>query len=166
MSSATLRFSLPFLLAACTTIGASDRADDPEAFWEARAVTLSSDRDLTLVPVAIWDTGVDPTLFRGLLHRNEAEVRNGRDDDGNGFIDDLHGIAFDRDGVRNGELLRAMDDSPVEFALLERHREGAYDWLRGQDTPAAHAFDALEEAEHPDRRERLPPAGRESRTHC
>ncbi len=46
------------------------------------------------VIVAVIDTGVDylhPDL-QANMWRNPRETRNGRDDDGNGFIDDIHGI--------------------------------------------------------------------------
>ena len=44
--------------------------------------------------VAVLDSGVDLShpAFRGALWRNAGEVaRNGVDDDGNGFADDVHG---------------------------------------------------------------------------
>ncbi len=55
------------------------------------------------VVVAVMDTGVDsnhPDLFDNMW-RNPGEVAgNGIDDDGNGYVDDVHGYDFvDRDGV-------------------------------------------------------------------
>jgi subtilisin family serine protease len=51
--------------------------------------------------VAVVDTGLDyghPDLPRGGLWRNPGETLNGRDDDGNGYVDDVIGWNFvDRD---------------------------------------------------------------------
>lgn len=48
------------------------------------------------VIVAVLDTGadVDHPDLDGRIWTNPAETQNGRDDDGNGCIDDLHGCAF------------------------------------------------------------------------
>ena len=61
--------------------------DAPEA-WEHAAA-------LSPVVVAVIDTGIDPT-HPDLIHRlwtNPDEIpANGRDDDHNGYVDDMHGI--------------------------------------------------------------------------
>lgn len=46
--------------------------------------------------VAVIDTGIDPghPSLKGHLWTNASERINGRDDDGNGFIDDVHGWDF------------------------------------------------------------------------
>lgn len=48
------------------------------------------------VIVAILDSGVDVTHedLDGVLWRNADETANGRDDDGNGYVDDVHGWNF------------------------------------------------------------------------
>ncbi len=47
------------------------------------------------VGVGIWDCGVDTTQFEDRLLVNTGEIKNGRDDDGNGQIDDIYGLAHD-----------------------------------------------------------------------
>lgn len=43
------------------------------------------------IVIAIIDTGIDIKAFKDLLWQNPNEIENGKDDDGNGMIDDLHG---------------------------------------------------------------------------
>ena len=62
--------------------------------WDARRVDLSEVSGLSPVTIAIWDTGVDTAVFPGQLYLNSNETINGRDDDGNGYIDDVHGVAY------------------------------------------------------------------------
>jgi subtilisin family serine protease len=73
--------------------------------WAARSVDLGGTAGLTPVVVAIWDSGVDPAVFGQKVWTNSAETANGRDDDGNGFVDDVHGIAYDLKSNRVPELL-------------------------------------------------------------
>ncbi len=73
--------------------------------WAARAVDLSAEANLTPVIVGIWDSGVDMAVFPGQQWSNPAEQANGRDDDGNGYIDDVHGIAFDLEARPVPDLL-------------------------------------------------------------
>ncbi|NJK60662.1 MAG: S8 family serine peptidase [Oscillatoriales cyanobacterium SM2_1_8] len=63
------------------------------------------------VVVAVVDTGIDlnhPDLV-GQLWQNPGEVADGRDNDGNGFIDDIHGYDF----ARNDDDPR--NDDPSEY---------------------------------------------------
>ncbi len=67
--------------------------------------TTQGDRD---VIVAVVDTGVDYTHkdLQNNMWRNEREVFNGRDDDGNGFVDDVYGYDF-----ANGDGNPMADDA-------------------------------------------------------
>lgn len=62
--------------------------------WAERDVDLSGTEGLAPVVIGIWDTGVDAAVFGPQAFRNPRETLNGRDDDGNGFVDDVHGIAW------------------------------------------------------------------------
>jgi subtilisin family serine protease len=57
---------------------------------------LSARAPARTVVVAIIDSGVDVAHedLQGSLWRNPRETRNGRDDDGNGLVDDVHGWNF------------------------------------------------------------------------
>ena len=78
------------------------------------------------VRVGVVDTGVyfgHPDLA-GQIWRNPVETRNGEDDDGNGFVDDVHGYDFvDRPGVvEPGEYTtRDPDPSPDSLGAFSGH---------------------------------------------
>jgi subtilisin family serine protease len=65
--------------------------------WDTRLVTLAAADVAKPVVVAVWDSGVDVSLYPDNLWTNPAEQLNGKDDDANGFVDDVHGIAFSLD---------------------------------------------------------------------
>ncbi len=74
--------------------------------------------------VAIWDTGVDTALFPGRLWSNPKEKHIGKEDDKNGFIDDLHGIAFDTEHRRTtGNLVPPQN--------LGHSQEQLLSWTKG-----------------------------------
>ena len=68
---------------------------EKEDIWADRDVDLSNESNLDPVIMAIWDSGVDLPIFKGKVYQNNREKPDGTDTDGNGFIDDLNGIAFD-----------------------------------------------------------------------
>jgi hypothetical protein len=73
--------------------------------WEERGVNLSDVPNLTPVIVAVWDTGVDIDVFPDRLFVNTQEKVNGKDDDGNGYIDDVHGVAYTLDMDKTAEII-------------------------------------------------------------
>lgn len=86
--------------------------------WKGREVTLSPNIGDPVL-IAIWDTGFDTSLFPDQLWTNPHESINGKDDDQNGFIDDLHGIAFDTENRRTkGDLIPAQNLSHSQDQLL------------------------------------------------
>lgn len=70
--------------------------------WPARDVSLEGRTDLTPVVMGVWDSGVDVDVYPpDQFFTNPREIAdNGKDDDGNGYIDDVHGIAYDIDKGR------------------------------------------------------------------
>jgi subtilisin family serine protease len=62
----------------------------------AYAEILNAKQPAREVVVAILDSGVDITHedLDGVLWTNADELPNGRDDDGNGYVDDIHGWNF------------------------------------------------------------------------
>jgi subtilisin family serine protease len=73
--------------------------------------------------IAVLDTGVDldhPDLVNNLWTNKLEVAQNGKDDDGNGFVDDIHGWDFvDDDAVPEPEAAAAtVDTSPMSHGTL------------------------------------------------
>lgn len=83
--------------------------------WAAREVDLSDTQNLTPVIVAIWDSGIDNAVFdpKGQVWTNAGERLDGTDTDGNGFVDDVHGIAFDLKSNPSSDLLYPMNEEQM-----------------------------------------------------
>ena len=76
---------------------AANRVEKPD-IWQERYVDLSGATDLTDVIVAIWDSGVDVAIYEPMnkVWKNPGEVPgDGIDNDNNGWVDDVYGIAYD-----------------------------------------------------------------------
>jgi Subtilase family len=87
-----------------------------ENFWENRSVKLNPSDSLHSVDIAIWDTGVDIHVFpKDQLWINPEEIKDGADNDGNNFIDDIHGISIDTDMRNDTSLLLEMPDTTSPY---------------------------------------------------
>ncbi len=96
--------------------------------WAARAVDLSTEGKLAPVIVGIWDSGVDMAVFPAQQWTNAAEQSNGRDDDGNGYVDDVHGIAFDLKAQAVPELLLPLTaEQRANYAGMRNLTKGLLD---------------------------------------
>jgi subtilisin family serine protease len=119
---------------------AANAAETPD-IWAERDVSLEGRTDLTTVVVAIWDSGFDVDLFPGRLFVNDGEIpANGEDDDGNGHVDDVHGIAYNLDHVRTTGVLGPVTASPAELADYRRYLSGQLDVMAGLESSEAQAF--------------------------
>jgi subtilisin family serine protease len=108
--------------------------------WPARELDLSGRDNLTPVLVAVWDTGVDTDIFGDAAFTNPAETVNGKDDDGNGFVDDVHGIAFDLHWKSTTGTLYSMDEATVPVPELQAQAKGLFDMQAALDTPESQAL--------------------------
>ncbi len=109
--------------------------------WTPRLVDLASDAaTLKPVTVAIWDTGVDPSCFPQNMWTNAKEIANGKDDDGNGFVDDIHGVAFDLDHLPTPGPLLSLDPLINKLDDLLKLVAGSMDMEAALDTEAARAL--------------------------
>ena len=127
------------LVAAYTAYLAAGKEDKPD-IWAARDVSLDGRAGLKPVTLAIWDSGVDTAVFAGRLFTNPAEKPNGRDDDGNGFVDDIHGIAWDYDGRAVPELLHPLGDQAGRLDTAMKSMKAFTDLTSGVDSPEASAL--------------------------
>ena len=106
------------------------REPSPEAFVGASPVT-----------VAVWDSGFDSSLFADRLAIDPAEPLDGRDNDGNGVVDDVHGPTFDYRLAPTPFPFPPLSDFlrprlGLQIAIDKGERDMAY----GLDTPEARFF--------------------------
>ncbi len=113
---------------------------EKEDIWAAREVDLTDTEDLSPVVIAIWDSGVDADIFNqsGQMWTNAGEALNGEDDDGNGFVDDLYGPAWDLDSYRTtGNLYPLNDEQLARYPDELDFTKGLLDLQAAVDSPEA-----------------------------
>jgi subtilisin family serine protease len=112
-----LSFLSPFILSAQSENSIAESVN----IWITRSISLEKSDCKAPVIVAIWDTGVDmetvPVHNRWI---NPNEKKDGLDNDGNGCIDDIHGITYNNgdNTVENTLFLKAEYDS-LSFKRLD-----------------------------------------------
>ncbi len=111
-----------------------------EDIWEARSVDLTGKADLNPVVVAIWDTGVDAQVFGDQMFTNPDETADGQDNDQNGYVDDVHGIAYDVHWRKTDSILFPMDEATTSIPTLQSRLKGMFDMQAAQDSEEATAF--------------------------
>jgi subtilisin family serine protease len=113
--------------------------EDKQDIWAERDLDLAGREDLSPVVVAVWDTGVDTDIYARTkqLFTNPGEKMNGQDSDGNGFVDDVHGIAFDLHSLPTTGPLYAMDEATRPIPALQGYAKGLFDMRAAIDSPEA-----------------------------
>ncbi|MFI5069414.1 MAG: S8 family serine peptidase [Terriglobales bacterium] len=97
--------------------------------WAAREVTLTKDQKLSPVLVAIWDSGIDVSLFRGQLFTDPRPTTSG-----------THGLAFDdRGGPSASWLYPLTSEQQKEYPEWRSLIQGLLDIENGIDSPDADA---------------------------
>ncbi len=105
-------------LAAIATVRAEHAALPPEESYAFSTVDLGSDEAARPVNIAVWDVGTNQELFPDQTFINEAEPINGEDDDGNGQVDDRHGITDE--GAHTELLYRPSPETLTEYTPFLR----------------------------------------------
>lgn len=130
-------------VAAALRAWANAPANRPVDIWAAREPAAALFAAAAPVTAAVWDTGMDDGLFAGQMAIDPAEPLNGRDDDGNGVADDVHGPTFDYRAKPTPFPL-----APLSAFLAPRLGlsmvidKGQQDLNYGLDTPEARMFAA------------------------
>jgi subtilisin family serine protease len=111
--------------------------------WAARDITLQASAKLTPVIIGIWDSGLDVAVYPDNLWTNEKEKADGKDDDGDGFVDDIHGIAFDLHSNAVTSLLFPLTpEQQAEYPEMVGLTKGLLDLQANIDSPEAGALRA------------------------
>jgi len=108
--------------------------------WAKRDFSLMDEKPENLKPVniAIWDSGLDVAVFKDNLWRNIAETPgNDKDDDLNGFVDDVNGIGFDLHSNKIKDVIYVMDCGPEEVEQGRLFLKGFTDLSANLDTREA-----------------------------
>lgn len=106
--------------------------------WAERDVTLTEKDGKGPVLMAVWDSGVDADIYKDLMWTNKKEVAgNNKDDDNNGFVDDVHGIAWGLHGDKEISLLFDVGDLTKDRPRMQRRIKGLEDLQANIDSPEA-----------------------------
>ena len=122
-----------------STIIAANRVEKQD-IWEARKIAFDGSEEAQPVTIAVWDSGVDTDIFSlpSQLWRNENEIAdNGIDDDNNGFVDDVHGIAWSLHSEKEIDLLYPAGEFPREEQELQLLIKGITDLQSAVDSEEA-----------------------------
>ncbi len=112
-------------------------AVEKDNIWPAREFTFRDKMGRAPVVVGIWDSGVDVAAFGDQMWVNEGEKIDGTDTDGNGWVDDVHGIAFDFDGIANAHMLHPLGDQEGKLEDVFQYMQGFSDLTSAIDSDAA-----------------------------
>ena len=111
---------------------------EKQDIWSARTVTLTEADSLTTAVTAIWDGGVDPSVFPGKMWVNKKEIPdNGKDDDGNGYVDDVYGIGWTWYGKKDVGPLGKLNVTQAQIDSDKQYSKGFSDMEANLDTTEA-----------------------------
>jgi len=111
---------------------------EKEDIWKNRDVDLSDVAGLSKVIVGIWDSGIDVDVFKNQIFTNKNEKVDGIDNDNNGFVDDLNGIAFSLDEDYTTHLLYPMTETDLEnYPNMTSQIKGLMDLQAAINSPEA-----------------------------
>ncbi len=105
--------------------------------WLTREYILGSDEGQKPVTIGIWDSGTDVSVFEGQLWINPSERVDGEDGDTNGFVDDINGIAYDKEGNKSPFLMHPMGDMAGRVDDAMNYTKGFMDLTSSIDSEEA-----------------------------
>lgn len=127
-------------LAAYTAVLDAHKTAVKKDIWADRDSTLTDSKALMPVVIGIWDSGVDVKLFPNQLWVNEKEAVDGRDEDKDGYVDDVNGIAWTLHSDPIPELLIPAADLGPNVDQYKATLKGLLDMEANLDTPDATAL--------------------------
>jgi subtilisin family serine protease len=111
---------------------------EKEDIWKDRDVDLSKVTNLSNVMVGIWDSGVDVDVFKDQVFVNTNEKVDGIDNDNNGFVDDVHGVAFSLEEDYTTRLLYPMTEADLNnYSNMKSNIKGLLDLQAAIESPEA-----------------------------
>jgi subtilisin family serine protease len=128
---------LPYKNAIATVLGEiiDNNTVEKKEIWAEREVDLTDSTGLSSVVIGIWDSGVDPSVYPDQMCRRPSESFDGKDDDGNGYVDDVYGIAFDLKGNPDPNVLLPLAKNEKDRILsFQRSFKGLEDLLAAIDS--------------------------------
>ena len=119
----------------------ANKSEKKADIWADHDVTLDSSAELTPVVVGIWDSGSDVRIFKDRLFVNSREIPgNGKDDDGDGYVDDVNGIAWTLHSDISTDLLLPIGDVATVDSKYKADMKGIVDLEANVDSPEAAAL--------------------------
>ena len=113
----------------------------PVDIWPARQPGVATLAGAKPVVVAVWDSGVDVSMFPGQLANDPAEPLDSRDNDGNGVVDDANGPTYDVAlRPRTGAIMPPTRFLQARLAAQMAYDKGSRDLRFGFDTAEAAMF--------------------------
>ena len=129
------------IVAAYSAVLDANKTEQKADIWAARDVTLDAGSKLTSVVVGIWDSGVDTALFPTQLWANAKEIPgNQKDDDKNGYVDDVNGIAWSLHSDSEAPLLFDIEKAVGNRDQYKGDLKGFEDVQANVDSPEAAAL--------------------------
>jgi len=119
---------------------ANHKEDTAADIWAERNVSLAEASNLKPVVVGVWDSGVDANALPATNRFvNAKETFDGKDNDGNGYVDDVHGIGYD---LAAGKKSPGTLDNPAgkiksDVKRLQRLTKGYIDLQASIQSPEA-----------------------------
>ena len=105
--------------------------------WLTREYILGADEGQKPVTIGIWDSGTDVSVFEGQLWINPSETLDGQDSDSNAFVDDINGIAYDKEGNKSPFLMHPMGDMAGRVDEAMNYTKGFMDLTSSIDSEEA-----------------------------
>jgi len=129
------------VIAAYGAVLDANKTEQKADIWPSRDVTLDESTKLSPVVVGIWDSGVDVALYPKQLWVNAKEIPgNQKDDDKDGYVDDVNGIAWSLHSDKETPLLFDIDKAVGSKDVYKGDLKGFEDVQANLDTPEATAL--------------------------